>query len=485
MLMQQRPIDSVIRMRNKQRLPVQPSSPPATESRSPCELQALIFDSINEGVFTVDSTFHITSFNTAAERITGVPRNDAIGRKCYEVFRTSVCQTDCALQRTLRTGQALRQLRIDILDAEMRTIPIEVSTAALREGDQWVGGVEIFRDISEVEALRQQLSEKHEYGNMVGASPVMQDIFRMLPDVAASDAPVLIEGPSGTGKELVANAIHQLSGRRDKAFIQVNCAALPDTLLESELFGYEKGAFTDARRNKPGRFVLANGGTIFLDEIGDVSPAFQAKLLRVLQQGEIQPLGSTRSIQVDVRVVAATNKDLRSMVATQRFREDLYYRLRVVPITLPPLRDRPADVPLLVEHFLRKLASKTGKPIRQISSRAMEVLTSYDYPGNVRELENGLHRAFVLCRTDQIDVEQLPPEWNHPVPAQGTMLDEAREPPSVPPAVSLMSPTQAPGDAALLQALQRQRWNRTAAARDLGIARNTLWRRMKAAGILP
>ncbi len=471
-------------MKNKVRsLPSQPAAP-STQDRSACELPALIFDSIHEGVFTVDSSFRITSFNAAAERITGVPRDKAIGRKCYEVFRTSVCQSDCALQRTLRTGQALRQLRIDILDSQMRTVPIEVSTATLREGKRWVGGVEIFRDISEVEALRQQLSDKHQVGNMVGASPAMQDIFRMLPDVAASDAPVLIEGPSGTGKELVATAVHQLSGRRDRAFIQVNCAALPDALLESELFGFEKGAFTDARRDKPGRFVLANGGTIFLDEIGDVSPAFQAKLLRVLQEGQIQPLGSTRSIQVDVRVVAATNKDLKALVAAERFREDLYYRLRVVPISIPPLRERPADIPLLVDHFLRKLAGKTGKTIRELTPRALETICSYSYPGNVRELENGLHRAFVLCRSDQIDVEHLPPEWNQPVAASDTQGPiEAHVPPPEPPVT--LPTVRSDADVALIQALERQRWNRTAAARELGIARNTLWRRMKAAGILP
>jgi PAS domain S-box-containing protein len=462
------------------RLTASPEQAPA-----PPDLQVLIFDSIHEGVFTVDSSFHITSFNAAAERITGVPRADALGRKCYEIFRTSVCQSDCALRRTLRTGQPLRQLRIDILDAQMRTVPIEVSTAALREGDKWIGGVEIFRDISEVEALRQQISEKHQYGNMVGSSPVMQEIFRMLPDIAASDAPVLIEGPSGTGKELVANAVHQLSGRRDRAFVQVNCAALPDTLLESELFGFEKGAFTDARKDKPGRFVLANGGTLFLDEIGDVSHAFQAKLLRVLQQGEIQPLGSTRSIRVDVRVVAATNKDLRALVAAGRFREDLYYRLHVVPISIPPLRERPADIPLLVDHFLRKLAGKTGKPIRQISSRAIEMICAYHFPGNVRELENGLHRAFVLCRGDQIDVEHLPPEWNNPLPAQA--LDNAPLAPPAPVEPEAAAPLTDRDQAAseLLEVLKRQRWNRTAAARELGIARNTLWRRMKAAGLIP
>jgi PAS domain S-box-containing protein len=458
------------------------SLPP--EDRSTCDLHRLILDSIHDGVFTIDADFRITSFNASAERITGMPRSKAVGKKCYEVFRASVCQTDCALKRTLKTGRPLRRMRVDILDAAMHTVPIEVSTAVLRRGQSWVGGIEIFRDVSETEALREELGGKQQYRNIIGDSPAMQDIFRVLPDIAQSDAPVLIEGPSGTGKELFAQAIHELSSRRERQFVKVNCAALPDTLLESELFGFEKGAFTDARRDKAGRFVLADQGTLFLDEIGDVSPAFQAKLLRVLQEGEVQPLGSTRTVHVDARIVTATNKDLRELVRQGRFREDLFYRLHVVPITVPPLRERRADIPLLVHHVLGKLSARTGKTISDVSPRAMRVLMDHDYPGNVRELENALYRAFVLCRGSQIDLEHLPRELTEAAAQPQAVAPNRRRSEPEPgargrlPAASIEAQRSE-----ILLALQRHKWNRTAAARALGVARNTLWRKMKALGL--
>lgn len=464
-----------------------PESPDETQPRdgtlSNCQLNTLILDSIHDGVVTTDAEFRITSFNASAERITGIPKEQAIGRKCYEVLRTSICQTGCALKRTFEAGRPLHRLPIDLLDASMKKVPIEVSTAVLREGDRMLGGVEIIRDASETEALRQELLGKNRFRNLVGASAAMREVFATLPEIAQSDAPVLIEGPSGTGKELVAQAVHELSTRRDKAFVKVNCAALPDSLLESELFGFEKGAFTDARRDKPGRFALADHGTIFLDEIGDVSPAFQAKLLRVLQEGEIQPLGSTRTVAVDVRLVAATNKDLRALVAGGRFREDLYYRLRVVPILLPSLRDRREDIPLLVHHFLTKLSSRTGKSIGEVSPEALEILQRYSYPGNIRELENALHRAFVLCRGARIEVEHLPKEWwvgegCGVEPRESTRHGAAGAGPD-----TLGSAAAGAERDGILRALERHNWNRTAAARSLGIARNTLWRKMRASGI--
>ena len=265
--------------------------PPA--SSDDADLHELVLESIDEGVFTVDAEFHVTSFNAAAERITGLPRASAIGRRCYEVFRSSICQGECAMKRTLRTGEPVRNVRVYILDANMRTVPIRVSTGTLKRGGTLVGGVEVFRDISDIETLREKL--RGERGEIIGTSPLMQAALKLLPDVAVANAAVLVEGPSGTGKELVARAIHQLSPRARHPFIQINCAALPDSLLESELFGYTKGAFTGATRDKPGRFRLAEGGTLFLDEIGDISPAFQGKLLRVLQSGEFEPLGATRT----------------------------------------------------------------------------------------------------------------------------------------------------------------------------------------------
>jgi PAS domain S-box-containing protein len=465
----------------------EPSKPPAPPPPAE-ELHSLIFDSIHEGVFTVDQDFRITSFNAEAERITGVARRQAVGKKCYEVFRASICQQGCALKQTLSTGKPLRDVRVDVLNAAMLPVPLTVSTAVLRRGERLLGGVEIFRDISDIESLRNELKGQGAFENIVGASPAMRELFRLLPDVAASDAPVLIEGPSGTGKELVATAIHSLSARRDKPFVRVNCGALPDTLLESELFGFRRGAFTDARRDKPGHFALADGGTILLDEIGDITPAFQLKLLRVLQEGEVQPLGATRPLRVDVRILAATNRNLAAMVAEGKFRQDLYYRIRVVPVTLPGLAERREDVPLLVDHFVRLQALKTGKPIDQVAPAAMAALSAYHYPGNVRELQNLIERAFVLCHGHRIELVHLPAEVSAVGSLKGAGWERRR--PSERSLVRLKGPGDKPArsgdpvERGLLEALAAHGWNRGATAASLGIGRNTLWRRMREHGLV-
>ena len=380
-------------------------------SDAPQELYPLILDSITEGVFTVDSEFRITSFNAEAEAITGFSRQQALGHKCYEVLRASICQRGCALRKSLETGEPQRNVRVTVLNPDMQAVPICVSSAVLRDAEgRMIGGVEIFRDISEVEALRSELSGRHVFGDMIGASAAMQEIFRLIPDVAPTDASVLIDGASGTGKELVARAIHDRSPRREKPFVCVNCGALPDTLLESELFGYERGAFTGARGSKPGRFQQADGGTLFLDEVGELSPAFQVKLLRALQEGEVQPLGGREALRVDVRTIAATNRDLRHLVKEEKLREDLYYRLCVIPIHIPPLRERREDILPLLDHYMSRLKARTGKAIHEISSAALTALYDYDYPGNVRELMNILERAFVLCHQEEIDLAHLPAE---------------------------------------------------------------------------
>jgi len=477
-------------------------------SSTPRDLYPLILDSITEGVFTVDPDFRITSFNAEAEVITGFSRQQALGRKCYEVLRASICQGGCAIRKSLETGEPQRDVNVTVLGPEMETIPIRVSTAVLRDREgRMIGGVEIFRDVSEVEALRSELSGRRVYGDMIGSSPAMQEIFRLIPDVAPSDASVLIDGASGTGKELVARAIHDQSSRCNGPFVSVNCGALPDTLLESELFGFVRGAFTDARVGKPGRFQQADGGTLFLDEVGELSAAFQVKLLRALQEGEVQPLGSAETLHVDVRIIAATNRDLRQLMEQGEFREDLFYRLCVMPIHVPPLRERREDIVPLLEHYLSRLAARTGKEIREISPAALTALYDYDYPGNVRELMNLLERAFVLCHGQQIDVGHLPPEvLDLKVARPDETSDEDALPSEWPWRLKpserrLLASSQGeraggpnlsrrpqghrrPEVQRLLDVLDAHGWNRGATAATLGISRSTLWRRMKEYGLV-
>ncbi len=429
-----------------------------------------ILDSINEGVFTVDGDWRITAFNRAAERITGVSAADAIGRACCDVFRASVCEADCSLRRTMDTGTPVVNATAYIVNRDGERIPIRIATALLRdESGNVTGGVETFQDLTQVEQLRKELHARYTFEDIVGRSPAMGRLFDILPQIAESASTVLIEGASGTGKELFARAIHNLSPRRDGPFVAVNCAALPDSLLESELFGHKAGAFTDARRDKPGRFALAEGGTIFLDEIGDISPAMQVRLLRVLQERTVEPLGGTGSVPVDVRVIAATNRDLAAAVREGDFREDLYYRIRVVHLPLPTLKERREDIPLLVDHLVVKFNRLQGKDIAGVSDAVMAVLMEHDFPGNVRELENIIEQAFVLCRGGLIELNHLPPELR---PQGGGPLATTRP-------MSL----EALEKLFITETLERRHGNRTRAAEDLGIHVTTLYRKIKALGI--
>ena len=370
-----------------------------------------ILDSINEGVFTVDHQWRIMAFNRAAERITGVRRQDALGRQCSDVFRASICEEACALRRTFSSSKPVVGTTASIIGVNGSRIPIRISTALLRNADgEITGGVETFQDLSHIEQLRKELESRYTFEDIVGRSAAMRSLFEVLPQIAASPSTVLIEGESGTGKELFARAIHHLSPRSKKRFVAVNCAALPDALLESELFGYKAGAFTDAKKDKPGRFALADGGTIFLDEIGDISPAMQVRLLRVLQERIVEPLGATEPVKVNVRVLAATNKNLSQLVREGKFREDLFYRIHVVHLRIPSLKERREDVPLLVDHLVDKFNRLQEKAITGVSSDVLARLMEHDYPGNVRELENIIEQAFVLCRGGQIEIEHLPVE---------------------------------------------------------------------------
>jgi PAS domain S-box-containing protein len=437
------------------------------------EIQTIILDSITEGVFTVDLDFHVTSFNQAAEKITGIQREQAIGRYCRDILRASICEGRCALHQTMRTGKPVLGKTVAILDARGNRKPVSITTAILRnKGGDIIGGVETFRDLTMIEKLRKEIEREYSFEDIISRSHGMKKLFDILPNVAESGSTVLLEGESGTGKELFARALHSLSQRRKKPFVAVNCAALPDTLLESELFGYKAGAFTDARKDTPGRLARAEAGTLFLDEIGDISAALQVRLLRFLQERIYEPLGSSEPVEADVRIIAATNRRLLDRVHEGAFREDLFYRINVVCLTLPPLRERMEDIPLLVEHFISRLNRLQGRDITGATDDAMACLMSYRYPGNVRELENIIERAFILCRSAEIDKQHLPESlWGSSSPAAARQQSSG--------SLRQIEATF------LVKALDRNEWNRLKTARDLGIHKTTLFRKMKKLGIDP
>jgi PAS domain S-box-containing protein len=447
------------------------SSPPKKPLSDSTEI---ILESISDGVFTVDHEWRVTSFNRAAEEITGIPREEALGKRCCEVFRASTCESECALRHTLDSGQPIINKSVFIVDAEGERIPISLSTALLKdEAGKIVGGVETFRDLSLEEELRREIEQRHELGDMISRSASMEKLFQILPQVARSDAAVVIEGETGTGKELLARAVHELSSRQEGPFLAVNCGALPDTLLESELFGYEAGAFTGADKDKPGRFALADGGTLFLDEIGDISAAMQVRLLRVLQEKTFDPLGATRSVPTNVRIIAATNKPLAELVEEGKFRQDLYYRINVVRLELPPLRERKEDIPILVERFIRQNnRTRQNKTVEGITPEAMNLLMSYDYPGNIRELENSIEHAFVLCQSPWIDQPCLPEALRefHQTRLQTTPI-------------TLRDSVEEAEGRAILQALEQSGGNRQKAAELLGMHKSTLFRKVRALGL--
>jgi PAS domain S-box-containing protein len=429
----------------------------------------IILNSIAEGVFTVDLDWRITFFNRAAVEITGIPAAKALGRPCCEVFRANVCESACVLRQTLTRGKPVVNKAIAILRADSREIPISISTALLKdEAGAVIGGVETFRDLSLVEELRREIQRNYRLGDIISKSPRMQELFGILPEIARSNSTVMIQGDSGTGKELVARALHSLSARASKPFVAVNCGALPDTLLESELFGHVAGAFTDARRDRLGRFALAEGGTLFLDEIGDISQALQVRLLRVLEDRTYMPLGSNRIIKTDVRVVTATHRNLAHQVEQNQFRKDLYYRLNVVQVKLPRLSERLEDIPLLAGHFIARFNRLKDKKIVGLSHDTLAIFMQHDWPGNIRELENAIEHAFILCHHGIIHPYHLPehlrPTGREAPPLSGLTLAELEK-------------------RAIWEALVRNDWRRLATARELGIDKNTLRRKVNRFGL--
>jgi len=431
------------------------------------EISKIIFESISDGVFTVDKDCRITSFNFAAEQMTGFSRKEAVGKFCFDIFHSAICHTRCALRNTLHNGHAVYNTRVQIISREGRKVPISVSTTMLRDkNNKCIGAVEFFKDLSEIDDLQKELRRVKQVGNLVSCNAQMQKIFSMLPQIAESECNVLIQGLSGSGKELIAEAIHKFSPRKNKKYIRINCAALPETLLESELFGYSKGAFTDAKQDKPGLFLIAQGGTILLDEIGEMPVSLQSKLLRVLNNGEFQPLGSTRTLRTDARIISSTNGNLEEMIKTGLFRDDLYYRINVINIDIPPLKSRIEDVPLLVDHFIKRFQKKREKTIEGISNEALQMLRKYDYPGNVRELENAIEHAFVMCNSTKIELEHLPRK----------ILRAVYEKESCPHCGKYPRESE---QAIICETLERNNGNRTRAAQELGIDRSTLWRKIK------
>jgi len=441
------------------------------EKTNAVDQQQIILNSINEGVFTVDTSWCITAFNHAAEQITGIKSQEAIGRPCHEMFRANICETACALRQTIKTGKPIVNAMAYIINKAGGRTPIRISTALLKDSSgKIIGGVETFQDLSQIEQLRKELEARYTFEDIIGKSPAMMNLFQTMPQIAKSDSTVLIEGASGTGKELFARAIHNLSNRKKRRFVAINCAALPDTLLESELFGYKAGAFTGARKDKPGRFALADGGTIFLDEIGDISTAMQVRLLRVLQERYIEPLGSVEPLQIDVRIVAATNQSLDKLVKSGTFREDLFYRIRVIYLNLPSLRQRREDIPLLTNHLIAKFNHIQNKNIAGVTEEVMARMMEHNYPGNVRELENIIEQAFVLCRSGLIELHHLPPELR---PTGPTLISEGSA------SLTLKSMERV----LISETLHKHKGNRTRAAQSLGVNGSTLYRKIKSLNI--
>ena len=421
-----------------------------------------IFRSVKDGIITVDKDMQIVEVNEAAENLCHISR-DMIGRTFTTIPQG--CSGKCleTMVETIEKKQAVEISRFECRqrDRAEQVVTLTASPLLDRQGF-FSGAVLVVRDETRLADLERDLNERQQFHNIIGSNEAMQKVYRLIEDLADVQTTVLITGESGTGKELVAEALHYRGGRSGNPLVKVNCAALSENLLESELFGHVRGAFTGAIKDKIGRFQRADGGTIFLDEIGDISPGMQSRLLRVLQEMEFERVGDSTPIKVDVRVIAATNKDLREKVRNREFREDLYYRLKVVEIALPPLRKRREDIPLLIEHFIKKFNKKLNKDIVGISAEAQDRFMNYDWPGNIRELEHTLEHAFIVCRQNSIATEDLPSHLTGPL------------------AIETSSVSDNGGNyLTIFEALDKTGWNKAKAARLLGISRQTLYRKME------
>jgi PAS domain S-box-containing protein len=428
-----------------------------------------IFNSNIEGTFTIDNDWNVTSFNRSAEKITGFKKSEAIGKKCWEIFKSSICRNGCHMEQTMLKGKSTIGNELEIVNKRGVKVPIKVNSAILLNNkNEKIGAVETFIDMSEIKNLSDHLKTQFKFSNIIGNNKNMEKVFTLLESVAETDSSVLVTGESGTGKELVARAIHLSSNRSKGPFIALNCSAFAETLIESELFGHEKGAFTGAINSKIGRFELANNGTLFLDEIGDISLQVQTKLLRVLETHQFERVGGNKVIKINVRIIAATNKDILKEINEGRFREDLYYRINVMNIHLPPLRERMDDFPLLVNHFINKYNKKFLKNVTHFSPNAFDFLQNYSWPGNIRELENVIEHCFVVCKYDVIQTEHLPDRIKLKSFAEGdnttNLIQNAER-------------------NLLIEVLKKHNGNKSRASGELNINPSTLWRKMKKLGI--
>ncbi len=441
-----------------------------------------IVDTLQDGLLVVDPQGIILATNEAAERLTGYGADELIGKSC----RLLNC-TGCKLMGNvvpdkfcqLFVTENVREKKCLITNKERRSVHVLKNAKVLKDGDgNVIGAVETLTDITEkvrqkqeIKTLKQTFQLNEGYHGIIGKSTRIQNLFAMIDNVAPSDTPVIIQGPSGSGKELVARAIHRESPRRDKPFIKVNCAALNENLLESELFGHVKGAYTGADKTRVGRFEAAHGGSILLDEIGDIPLSIQVKLLRVLEDKRIERVGDHRSIPVDVRIISATNKNLEKLIAAEQFREDLFFRINVFPLECPALADRREDIPLIAQNFIRRNSAASGKKILGLTPEALEKMTLYAWPGNVRELRNAIEYAFVLCPSGAIGTAHLPPRI---VSASAAVTPDCK-----------LDSSCLDERAHLIQVLREAGGNQSAAARQLGVSRVTIWKRMKKYGIDP
>ncbi len=443
-----------------------------------------IIDSMADGVFTMDNGGRIASWNRSMEKISGYSAEEALGQtcallNCSRCFGKS-CPADIGRCKIFDKGTSGAK-ECHLQHKLGHDVPIIKHASVVKDDEgQILGVVETVTDITELNRARRRaeeaslkLGEFHRLDNIIGKSQAMIQVFSAIRSAAASDATVLIQGESGTGKELIAGAIHFNSDRKSNPLVTVNCSALPENLLESELFGHIKGAYTGAIRARIGRFEEASEGTIFLDEIGELSPFIQVKLLRVLQEREIERIGESLKRKINIRIVVATHQDLRSMVANGKFREDLFYRLNVFPVTVPPLRKRKDDIPLLVSHFIQVMNERTGKKVVDVSREVMRLFMDYHWPGNVRELENGMEHAFVLCNHDRVEKEDLPEHLRHQTEVQKRAVEESLRENKVSTKRKKVVKSE------LLALLEVCGWNKAEVARRLGLSHTSVWKYMK------